>query len=439
MGMNSVFNEGKLLSEAITRRRKRMRVVNRFLVMLLLCLVVGGVAVVGAETQKPKMLVFINDNPPFEKQNAAMGEWIAEQVGVGFVPESYPDLSGYQTTLRQSLLSSKTAPDFFKWWSNYRLKPLVDAGLLADVSDLWQKHFADGTWPKSAAAEVTFNGKQYAIPYHYSHWGIIYNRHVFEELNLSVPTTWAQFIGVCKKIKASGRTPIAMTLEGRWQALIWWTEILIKTDPDLYLGLVNGTIQFADPRILKALQPWLEVIGYFPADSTLPWQEVYPKIYSGDFPMDLLGDWLFTSMQAIGADMEKDIGWFPVPPIAAKGNGFVLEISPLAIPANSPNIADTKKVFDVWMSREGANKWVELFSESSPAYGGLIPDKGVYKSIQKAGLFTNKVRYMPRWWEAVPVELVEYSIDKFGEVILDTSKLKNAMTDIDNFRKTMKK
>jgi multiple sugar transport system substrate-binding protein len=410
-----------------------MKVLKRILVVAAVLLVLGGVVFAA-----PKPLVYINDNPPFENQNAAMGEWIANRIGVGFVPESYPDLTNYQTTLRQSLLSAKTAPDMFKWWSNYRLKPLVDEGLLADVSDIWAKYFKDGTWAKSAAAEVTFNGKQYAVPYHYSHWGIIYNKHVFEELGLSVPKTWADFLNVCEKIKASGRTPIAMTLEGRWQALIWWTEILIKTDPELYLGIVNGKTQFADPKIIKALQPWLKVISYFPEDQMLPWQEVYPKIYSGDFTMDLLGDWLFTSLQALGADLEKDVGWFPVPPITPKGNGFVFEISPIAIPVNSPNVATTKKVLAEWMSCEGQKKWVELFSESSPACGGLVPQKGVFESIKKAGLFTNKVRYMPRWWEAVPVELVEYSIDKFGEVILNTSKLESAMKDIDNFRKTMK-
>lgn len=425
-----------------------MKVTGRILLAMGLSLWVGGVVFAGGGKEaagrapageKAKMLVYINDNPPFEKQNAAMGEWIADRVGVGFVPESYPDLTNYQTTLRQSLLSERTAPDFFKWWSNYRLKPLVDEGLLADVSDIWQKHFDAGTWPKSAAAEVTFGGKQYAVPYHYSHWGIIYNKNVFAELGLQVPKTWPEFIDVCNKIRASGRTPIAMTLAGRWQALIWWTEILIKTDPDLYLGIVDGKIEFADPRIIRTLQPWLQVIRYFPEDLTLPWQEVYPRVYSGEFTMDLLGDWFFTSLEGLGADMDKDIGWFPVPPLSAKGNGFVFEISPMAIPAKSPNIEATKKVFDAWMSCEGQKKWVELFSESSPACGGLVPDKKVFESIRDAGLFTDKVRYMPRWWEAVPVELVEYSIDKFGEVILDTSKLESAMRDIDSFRKTMKK
>ena len=64
--------------------------------------------------------------------------------------------------------------------------------------------------------------------------------------------------------------------------------------------------------------------------------------------------------------------------------------------------------------------------------------KAVYQSIKNAGLFGTKVRYMPRWYEAVPVPLCEYTMDKFAEVMLDSSKLKQVMKDIDDYRAKMK-
>jgi len=136
--------------------------------------------------------------------------------------------------------------------------------------------------------------------------------------------------------------------------------------------------------------------------------------------------------------MDKDIGWFPIPSITPKGNGFVLEISPMAIPKNSPNKERTKKLMREWMSLEGQKEWVRIFSESSPAGGGLVPDKMIFNSIKEAGLFTNKVRFMPRWYEAVPVPLCEYTMDKFGEVILDGSKLEKVMKEIDEYRANLK-
>ena len=411
---------------------------RKFLFLSLAILILGGVSPVLFAQSGGKDLVFINDNPPFEKQNAAMGAWIKARIGIGFVPESYPDLTTYQTTLRQSLLSPNTAPDFFKWWSNYRIKPLVDEGLLEDLSDIWAEGIKAGVWPKSVSAEVTFNNKQYAMPYHYSHWGVIYNKKVFQELGIAIPKTWSEFMTVCETIKNSGRTPISMTLEGRWQSTLWWSEVIMKTDADLYLGLVSGKIKFSDPAAIKAMEKWVGMFQYFPKDMTLPWMETYPNVFSGKYAMIFLGDWLFTSMESIGADMDKDIGWFPVPSITPKGNGFVLEISPIAIPKNSPNKERTRKLFREWMSLEGQKQWVKIFSESSPAGGGLVPDKAIYQSVKNAGLFTNKVRYMPRWYEAVPVPLCEYTMDKFAEVMLDSSKLKQVMKDIDDYRAKMK-
>ena len=389
-----------------------------------------------AETEKDVMedLIFINDNPPFEQQNLEMGEWIKDRIGIGFVPESYPDLTTYQTTLRQSLLSQNTAPDFFKWWSNYRLKPLYEEGLLEDVSDIWSELFESGVWPEEVTAEITFDGKQYAFPYHYSHWGVIYNKSVYKELGLDIPETWNEFLSNLEAIKQSGRTPISMTLEGRWQSTLWWSEVIMKTDADLYLGLVDGTIKFSDPQAIEAMRNWVQLFPYFPKDLTLPWGETYPQIYTGSYAHALLGDWLFTSLESLGADMDKDIGWFPVPSITPSGNGFVFEISPMAIPKNSKNKEQAKLVMKEWMSAEGQEKWVEIFSESSPAAGGMIPDKAIFQSIVDAGLFTDAVRYMPRWYEAVPAEFCEYTMDKFGEVMLNASKLEKVMQEIDDFR-----
>ena len=411
---------------------------KRIILVLVLISCTGLFFATGAaEKVVDKDLVFINDNPPFEQQNIEMGEWIKERIGVGFVPESYPDLTTYQTTLRQSLLSSNTAPDFFKWWSNCRLRPLYEADLLEDVSDIWEEMFSSGVWPRSAAAEVTFDGKQYAFPYHFSHWGIIYNKHVYKELGLSVPTTWEEFMNNLEAVKQSGRSGISFTLEGRWQSTLCWSEVIMKTDADLYLGLVDGSIKFSDTRSIEAMQNWLRIISYFPKDLTLPWGECYPRIISGDYTHALLGDWLLTSLEAEGVDLDKDVGWFPVPAITPAGNGFVLEISPMVIPKNSRNKEQTKQVMREWMSVEGQKKWVEIFSESSPACGGLVPDKKIFQSIVDAGLFTDKVRHMPRWYEAVPVELCEYTMDKFGEVILNPSRLKAVMQEIDDFRERM--
>jgi ABC-type glycerol-3-phosphate transport system substrate-binding protein len=386
------------------------------------------------------MLTYINDMPPFADIINKMGALIADEIGVGFQSESYPDLTNYQTTLRQSLQNPKTAPDFFKWWSGYRLKELADQDLLVDVTPIWQKHIDAGEYDQSAAEFVTYDGKTYGMPFHYSFWGILYNKPIFEKLGLEEPKTWADLMMTAEEIKKSGVTPFATTLEGRWQSLIWWEEVLVKTDPDLYVGVCEQTIDYADPKVIEALQPWVDIArkGYYPQDMMAQWQGVYGDLVTGKYAMYLIGDWLVGPLQGLGATMGKDIDWFHVPAIdPEKGNGTIFEMSPWAIPKASPNVEDTLKMADYWLSPEAQTEWAKIFNAPTPNKKATNPDYPIIQKIVASGLLSGDYRFVQRYWENTPVPIVEFAIDKFGEVMLNPDQLEVAMKDIDEFRKTL--
>ena len=58
------------------------------------------------------------------------------------------------------------------------------------------------------------------------------------------------------KIKASGRTPVGQTIEGRWPAFIWFEEFLIRSDPDFYEDLMEGRAKYTDPQVEEAFLTW---------------------------------------------------------------------------------------------------------------------------------------------------------------------------------------
>ena len=81
----------------------------------------------------------------------------------------------------------------FTWWSGWLMKELVDAGMLADVSSIWEKQgdaYSDGV--KEA---FTFDGKQYGVPLNLAYWVTFYNKNTFEKHKLDVPKTWDDFTG----------------------------------------------------------------------------------------------------------------------------------------------------------------------------------------------------------------------------------------------------
>ena len=50
----------------------------------------------------------------------------------------FSDTSSYQAAVRQSLRADP--PGLFTWWAGYRMKEMVDSGLVEDLSPIWKKY-----------------------------------------------------------------------------------------------------------------------------------------------------------------------------------------------------------------------------------------------------------------------------------------------------------
>ena len=125
----------------------------------------------------------------------------------------YADTSTYQAAVRAAL-RTPIAPGVFTWWSGYRMKDLVDAGLVADVSDLWKKYTDAGLYSPSLASAYTFDGKIYGIPNLVAYWVVFYNKKVFDEQGLTPPKTWADLEAAAAKLKAAGHHAVRRNRRG---------------------------------------------------------------------------------------------------------------------------------------------------------------------------------------------------------------------------------
>jgi len=78
-------------------------------------------------------------NPNYQPFYEAMGQEAKARIGVGFTPTPYPPTDVFHSAVRAAL-PTRQAPDLFTWWSTYRMKDLIDQGLVAETTDLWDKH-----------------------------------------------------------------------------------------------------------------------------------------------------------------------------------------------------------------------------------------------------------------------------------------------------------
>jgi ABC-type glycerol-3-phosphate transport system substrate-binding protein len=406
--------------------RKRRKFVRLLLVPVLLFADVGAVA------EEPGMILMHDKggNPSYQASLEQFGKVVKEAVGVGFIAMPYSDTNAYVAAVRTALPTDK-APDLFTWWSTYRMKDLIDEGLVADMTDLWDKHKTE--YPRSVRDALTFNGRVYGLCDLVEYWGVWYNKAVFSKYGLSVPTTWPQFLNVCDTLKKNGVIPMAQTVQGRWPASIMFEEMVARQDPQLYVDLCEGRIKYTDPRVRKAFVVWADLIrkGYFTDPSTDLFSAVPRLFKGGEVAMVPCGSWYLTALTGGGVP-EDNADIFIMPPVNPRAGKVVIqEASPILISAKAPNLEGARKVADWWMGPEGNAAFAKLVNQipsNSKADAGYLPES---KVALKQKIVSENYRVLNRYWEATPTPICEKAVDKFAEFILKPDSLDAVLADLD--------
>ncbi|WP_417269905.1 ABC transporter substrate-binding protein [Celeribacter sp.] len=247
------------------------------------------------------------------------------------------DREAYKTQIRNFLTAD--APDVANWYAANRMGPYVNAGLFEDVSDLWaEPEFADLASTKGA---MTIDGKQWGVPYTYYQWGIYYRQDIFEELGLSVPTTFDEELANCEKIVASGRACYTIGSKFLWTAGGWFDYMNMRTNGyDFHMALARGEVSWTDDRVRATFANWRKLIdmGAFVEDhQTYSWQEALPFMINGEATAYLMGNFAVPHLRE-GGLTDDQLGFYQFPAIT---DGIAMaEDAPtdtFHIPANAKN------------------------------------------------------------------------------------------------------
>jgi raffinose/stachyose/melibiose transport system substrate-binding protein len=104
-------------------------------------------------------------------------------------------------------------------------------------------------------------------------WVLVYNKDIFSQNGLAVPTTYAEFKTACQTLKDAGVTPIYEPVADGWHHVLWFPEIgpaYEAATPGLTESLNTNKTKFADdPTTLLALTQLKEIydLGYFGSDA----------------------------------------------------------------------------------------------------------------------------------------------------------------------------
>jgi ABC-type glycerol-3-phosphate transport system substrate-binding protein len=333
----------------------------------------------------------------------------------------YADTSSYQAAVRASL-KTPSAPGLFTWWSGYRMKDLVDAGLVADVSDIWKKYVDAGTYSASLANAYTFDGKTYAVPNNIAWWVVFYNKKVFAQYGLTPPKTWEELETINATLKQNDVIPFGATVEGRWPAFIWFEEFLIRQDPQLYNDLMTGKAKYTDQGVTDMFAKWKEWIdkGYFTDPSvgfgTAGSNTMAAMFAQGRLGMILVGTWYVSTLTGAGID-DSDIGAFIMPNESADMRpSLIVESGPILVAANSSQKDAALKDADYWMSAAAQQIWVD--NMDFPPINKDVKAKSALISELATTINQGDYDQINRFWEATPPDIAEAAVDEIGNFMV---------------------
>ncbi|MDO5423357.1 MAG: ABC transporter substrate-binding protein [Eubacteriales bacterium] len=175
--------------------------------------------------------------------------------------------------LLQSRLATDSCSDIFWIQSD----PFAIASQIVDP-EKYCIDFTDEEWvsvmPETRIPACSYDGKVYGLQiWHNSpEYVMVYNKTLFEELNLEVPTTYEELKSVCEAIAAEGITPWFMPGADGWQHQLAFFQIggvYAAAEEGLYDKLNNNEATFAgNETMLTVLEQFKELsdLGYFGED-----------------------------------------------------------------------------------------------------------------------------------------------------------------------------
>lgn len=216
--------------------------------------------------------------------------------------------------------------------------------------------------------------------------GVVYNKDIFKELGLSVPTTYNEFLEVCKKIKEAGYTPLYMPFKDNWSIAIWpgaaFADYVSNKDPEFWDKLNSNQKKWTDePKFTTILDEQYQLYksGYTNKDILSDTYDVASgKFINKEFAMMFMGDWFIQDVLKKQPDM--NMGLFPIP---YSDSPAKLGASPMGgqlfIPKKAEHIEAAEKFLDYIASKDVAQKIVNEQHYVSNLTDVTTPELPAYK------------------------------------------------------------
>ena len=307
--------------------------------------------------------------------------------------------------------------------------------------DLSDEAWAQNVEP-AAAFELSVDGKLYGQPIQdvSAVWAVAYNRQIFEDLGLEIPTDYASFCDVCDKLLEADIIPIYECVSDGWHHVCWTEKAIAATeaDPEYPEKLNTNAATFAGNEQLITLFSELKEMadkGYF-GDNYMSnqYSDAPASIASGEYAMVLYNQGLGVEVNAVDPDFPVDnIGYF-VSPLCDNQSLNVNYCGPSRfIFSGSANIDAAKKYLEYMASdeslaymTENVGKFNQLPYLNAPSAYSDVIQEFYDRYPNKVAVFQASVKYYNPAWMDIGADMSAMFLDEMTpeEVLEDIDKLR---------------
>lgn len=244
-----------------------------------------------------------------------------------------------------------------------------------------KEHFLDLTdEPMTANFDEAFkscvsqDGRVYGAPFTTTQAGaVVYWKPDYEELGLSVPKTWDEFLSNCDALEKAGKTAVYMSAGDTWttQVLFLGDNYNVNAaDPDFAKKFTEGTAKFATtPAALKGWEKYEDLVGRYNSDSSAAkYDDGCEAMAKGEATHWFILTQSIAAMIQNHPECKDSIGVFGIPGDDADNAGLtVWEPNGWYISKDSPNIEAAKAFLEFWTTPENLDIYIETYGANGPS------------------------------------------------------------------------
>lgn len=299
------------------------------------------------------------DPIPLAAAEALIADFEAANPEIDVVLTNF-DHEAYKNAIRNFLTADP--PDLANWYAANRMRPFVEAGLFADISDVWANNGLMDSLASSVLSS-TIDGKQYAIPYTYYQWGIYYNRDAYKAAGVEAPgpegVSWDQFLANCEKFKAAGIDCVTTGSSALWPVAGIFDYVSMRTNGyQFHSDLAAGKVSWTSPEVAAVFDNLGKLQPYVTANhAAIDWQDAAALLVQGKAANYVMGNFAVGVFKE-GGMTNDTLGFMVFPEITAGiARSEEAPTDTIHLTSGAKNPDDAKTFLAYMASAEAQSKW----------------------------------------------------------------------------------